>query len=547
MTITISIILINACSSEIIKECPDVAIHMLSTKSSIEEKTTNRILQESTNTWLIPQHDPYELSFIEETILEVPRLKEYSEKHLINLSPTHYALKIYPKNQKEIQEIESNNNIKVSFSPFHYRKIQTEPIDKIKQTDYDTKYILKEQSKYKEEQEIYDIDGNLIDTEINAMPILYVVWPTTHKLPNNYDYEIEYEVFIPKDSPCHNIESEFLDLLERKCIEKALNLTDSLQNNIRNECYGYVYQYDNWINDNLPVAGLKLRFELGSNITDITTDETGYFYVNTSPYATATAIYEETRWKITTSSSNSPITNVLNNIPGNWHNGDTLLLNDKITTLELALHYHFYSSPIPMIYQTSGIRIKIITEYAGHSGEFHPGLLSNSIIDIYLGIYSGGSLFAVITHELGHYTHYLALNGFFNFETTHRLIKESYANYVGWYITRTYYKNKKPSISYTLLDNYLSGRTCQSWEKTETGSTSYYSPLFVDLIDNHNQYNENPLYNNDIISNVPHEMLFELIHKKTWKKIKQEMSNYIGQYYTSMEYNTFIEPYDYYF
>jgi len=546
LMITICTSFVSGCST-ILEEQTVEAKQTPTTKSGLVLQTPIEIFQQSTNMWLSPQCDPYDYRFVEETLNEEPRLKEYFEKRNIKLSPTHYALRIYPKNEQEVQEVESNKDLKVSFTPFNYRKVKTESTKEKNQNKYDFRPVLNEQAKYTEEREIYDIEGHLIKIEKDILPILYVVWPIPIKLPHSFDFEIDYEVFIPNHSPWYSIERDRLDFLECKCVEKALNLSPQTQNNQRSACYGYIYQYDDWANDNIPVSGLKLRFELGSNITDITTDETGYFYINTSPYATATAIYEESRWKLTSATSSSPISNVLNNIPGNWLNGDVLLLNDKTTTIQLALHYHFYNSSIPILYQTNSIRIKIITDYQGHSGEFHPGLLGQSNIEIYLGIFSGGSLFAVMCHELGHYTHYLALNGFFNFETTHRLIKESYADYVGWYTTRTFYKNKKPSISYDLLDSNLSARTSQSWVKTETGSTSYYSPLFVDLVDTYNQHTENSLYNNDCISSVPHDVIFELIHKKTWNSIKNEMSNYIGQYFTSTEYNSFIEPYDYYF
>ena len=232
-----------------------------------------------------------------------------------------------------------------------------------------------------------------------------------------------------------------------------------------------------------------------------------------------------------------------------WVNGTTLTMTSKWATIHMALNYYYYHNHgIPVITDSSiRIRINESSTYS-HPGEFHPGLLGSSCIDIATQSCSGKDLFAMVCHELGHFNHYKIRGGFFNYTSVHRLFKESYSQYSGWFICRHYYiANNLPQYSLWLIP-----RACQYWKKTDSGDDSHYSPLFVDLIDDYNQYEDYNIsnhfdLNNETISNVPHSVIKLMIEKKTWAQIKDVLDNYCNVYFTQSQYNQFIAPYDYYF
>ena len=64
-------------------------------------------------------------------------------------------------------------------------------------------------------------------------------------------------------------------------------------------------------------------------------------------------------------------------------------------------------------------------------------------------------------------------------------------------------------------------------------ASNEYSPLFVDLIDDYNQY-ENDIYlPNDRINNVPHSLMREIAQEDyNWAECKSRLVSKIGVYYT---------------
>lgn len=104
--------------------------------------------------------------------------------------------------------------------------------------------------------------------------------------------------------------------------------------------------------------------------------------------------------------------------------------------------------------------------------------------------------FQTTIHELGH-GNMCRNKGKYKYADTGSMIKESWASFVEWYMTPMAYRlwgHPNPAEL---------GRNRQSWEKIYN---DYYSPLFIDLMDDHNQYaakGNNPNYPNDRIKNVP--------------------------------------------
>lgn len=537
-------IILYSCSVGMIKEDSISSSIGLATKSENKPSYEEAYFHKSTNSWIIPQEDPYRIDFINNTIRDKADIQKMINNHCFELEATDYALTVFPRNVKELQEIEGLPDIQISYIPFACHKLSTNVLDS-RNKDTIEKRIFYEEERYIEEQPIYNSEGNLVSTEIIKMPILYVVWPKSKPLPNKLDYSIDYEVFIPNHYSLYHKNKDLIDIIEQESLFAVLNSPKSTRSN--RLFTGYLYYYDYLLPEGAPVANLKIRFRVGSNISDITTTSSGYFAVTTNSSCSVEAVFQDSRWKITSSSSTSPITLTIPEISSSWVNGNSITLDNDLVTSHLALNaYYYLPHPIPVLYETNGIRIKLINSYIDHCGEFHPGLLGSSNIDLYYGIYHERDLISLVCHELGHYNHYLVRNGFFPYTSVHRLFKESYADYSGWFITRFFYKYYNPSISDTTLSIMLS-RSNQVWTMNDTGDNSHYSPLFVDLIDDDNQAYYNVNYNYDPISSVPHFVINEMIGNRVWSEYKSTLSNYIGTYFNSSDYSSFVAPYDYYF
>lgn len=100
-----------------IKETQDTTSSLM-TKAQSDVTSHNYDLSKavyhlSSETWIIPQNDPYELN----RILEA-RDKVGLSSDSCPINATHYAIKIFPKNEKEQWAIELLEGIKVDYTPF---------------------------------------------------------------------------------------------------------------------------------------------------------------------------------------------------------------------------------------------------------------------------------------------------------------------------------------------------------------------------------------------------------------------------------------------
>ncbi len=141
-----------------------------------------------------------------------------------------------------------------------------------------------------------------------------------------------------------------------------------------------------------------------------------------------------------------------------------------------------------------------------------------------------------VCHELGHLRHYFKINDyyFYYYGGITKLIKESYASYVGWMVGEDYYLSKGFVKPY---DGYLINRQGrQFWYS----NSSNYSPLFVDLIDSYNQGYYDSIYPFDQLSSVPPLIVDTMVKQdNTVEDVFDHLDDYIGVYYTSSELLTY--------
>lgn len=173
-----------------------------------------------------------------------------------------------------------------------------------------------------------------------------------------------------------------------------------------------------------------------------------------------------------------------------------------------------------------------------------------------------------VLHELGHFTQYGMKGGFSGYDGTRALLRESWADYVGWELCESYYQSlgrhrapqTDPRFRPDIPGCDISGCAEQDWYYSQK-ENSTYSSLFVDLRDKFNQCqwvrdNRDPysilLYPYDEISNVPYIAINRLAKESAhWNNsndgFKQKLAQYIGVYFTKGEYDSFVMTWNGYF
>ena len=135
--------------------------------------------------------------------------------------------------------------------------------------------------------------------------------------------------------------------------------------------------------------------------------------------------------------------------------------------------------------------------------------------------------FDTVLHELGHASHHAELGTLYS--SVEPRIKESFASFMGWYNVKQYYSSVL-STDYQVHNACYNGR--QKWPIYNIN----YTPIYVDLVDNYNQYISNPSYVKDVISGVPViDVLSFAIGPTTWAQSVALMQQQAGILYSSAD------------
>lgn len=519
----------------------------LLTKSA-EYKELEMIYCPTIQKWAVASLDPYDYSVFAHELKSTIGCETRQVP-----SPTHYALKVYPRSPEEQSIIESDNELKVSYIPFNYRAVS----DRLAR-EYGSKRIekatLKEQVKYQYNYLIEKEDGTT-QTISQNMPVLYVVWPIAKEIPSDLDYSIEYKVILPdyyKGTEVYGVLKETENAIVARNSGQAPGTKASQSSRVFS---GYLVNYDDLVDSCLAMPNLRVRFQLGSNIIDTYTDENGRYSINAPIGSTLSYVFEHTRWKITENNSTVPNSIVVGEASSTFVNNMTTTLSSIECPIHRALSYYFLSNCHPIVVPASNymLQVKLTRSQENWGGVFVSPLFSAPYIQISDNrAYNTGSMFANVCHELGHYSHYFYKNNRLAYSSMHSMFKESFASYVSWVISYDYYRGT--GATETSRWSFYLGQDYQNWTKYYTGDLGYYSPFFVDLLDDFNQYIENaPIsgqndLNYDSISGLPHSLIKSIAtDNRIWSEIKSHLSSYIGVYFSQSDYNSFIAPYDYYF
>lgn len=442
---------------------------------------------------------------------------------------THRAIRIDIEDMKQLFQLLADTTLYIQFYPFNYEPVKDSFIHKY------NSFI---PSSNTEEVECQILDRDL-DTRY-YLPI-YVFWPKDKSIPNELNYDVLYNAFIPR---------------------QALN-NETLSKGSYPSRDGRLMTYDNRLNQYVPLGNVviyytsKVKTILGQwfilpNIASVNSNgEFHLAYPATDQYL---RIYLANNKFIICEGNSSNVKIILSDTLDNYITGsDSLEINlptDFFLDVYKAAQYYFFQGNELLNqvekYDTLGSAIDIHaidnSSPDGYLGCFYNN--SSPYIEVfnaYKTNYTGASskIFGTVNHELGHATN-RARVGQQVMSQTDTVIKESFASFFGWYNVYQYYSSV--ATTHQIVNNICTqGR--QTW--TASSSNINYTPIYIDLFDNYNQhtYSSSP-YNQDPISGVPINTILNFaLGPTSFHNVYYPLASLIGSYYTGSEYSAFISPY----
>ena len=447
------------------------------------------------------------------------------------LLPTHLALRVSPKSMEQLHRLEADKSLTIFYHPFGYELFP----DGSEMSSVNSGTSLNKNTIMDTPFEQCDIEVK----EYDSRPIspVFVLWPVSSPIPSDIEYDSLFQAYIP-------LNREILEVPDPQLIPHVA---------------GYLKSYDSRTATYTPVKNVEVEFFNGFATSHAYTDSIGYFFL---PFA-------ESNHQIVINLRNDKFA-VRDNLTSNVKSLAiapyiTLSLTDPDYRVNIPSNFYFdvYKSAdyyfdgqndlltcIPK-YDTSGdiMDIHAIDSSSdNYLGAFYYSLNNSfspyiQIWNPYNGNYTGATskVLGTVNHELGHATHYV-YSGATVFYNTDNIVKESFASFVGWYNVFRYYYSLVGNNHYDVHSICTQGR--QSWTPDLSGSSVYYSPLFIDLFDNYDQSTVNTTFNVDLISNVPVPFIpSSALSSQSLQDVITILQSGIGTHYSSAEFNTFIAPY----
>jgi hypothetical protein len=540
--------------------------------------TEGALWHEGIEAWIVPQADPYALDNVRAA---AAGLAARGETRAVAVAATHRALRIFPRTEDEQWEMEKTRDITLSYIPFDRLALTEKEAEELEQEARTTRAgdrpLFEEPGAhtdpYGETVTIIDsLDVKLADDvldipEEEKLPVLYAVWPVDKALPDGYDYETDYEVWLPAAAvqtrggamdaaTARDLENEAIRLaLGDAAAADAATRAGGARTRAGTTLSGEFWEWEALREVQAPVPNVRVKFHLGSNIVETTADEQGRFSVTADAIPAAASwdiVFQTPEFKVTRNTSTVPKFFVQGNVyQSNWWSADETHVSHKIGTFDAAiiraLSYYYYT-PHELSKWTVPDGIRVIA-HNNSSGSYN-GLFTYSSLGVsYITVYRNNTsnvnfLMGTVLHELGHFVHFRERGGYANMKVTDRFLAESFASYSGWWLTERYYRElgyeKSPGED-------ISGQARQtSWRSTTSGDWGYYSPLFVDLVDDYNQSARGDAYNDDRVKLTSPATIMRIAKESdTWESCKAILR--ADAPLAAQGLDAFLTPYEYWY
>ena len=451
--------------------------------------------------WLIEQDDPFRLENYQSRFDDVSRTLGYSRLVGRKLVATHYALTVMPGTFEEQEALENDPDLDVSYVPFGY-VLAPPPVSLPK--------AVRQESATEELECEYGEDSPVVQPTT-----LYIIWPVSKDIPASLSYQKQYEVFLPSSTELTESEREVTEYIRIFGDESNLRTPPILPP--IPEGIVTIKVYDNFLSSYVPLKNAKVKAVYGSATQYYTTNSLGKVFLSRmyGDHATCYYLLEQNKFSVRDSTTSAIVQRSLGYVQ----------IGDMSTPLYQNTYYTFnLSEDLPEIVYNAAdylfnedtlaapdiVNIPAINIFLYHSlsslGQYDPGGRFINIKDANAN--QRNYVIGTTLHELGHY--YQHYNWGYDDSSVAPILIESFASAFGYYLGEQYYLSKgyvKPSSSF-----HINKQHRQTWRYTYTPSDDYniYSPIYVDLIDDHNQYDPSNHYPNDTISDVPFSIILRM-------------------------------------
>jgi hypothetical protein len=527
----------------------------------IDQLSAAAVYHEGIGSWIVPQNDPYALENIQKAYDNLSARPLAGTRAGETLDATHYALKIYPRSEDEQLAIELMQDVKTSYIPFTYEALTEIQIGDMLLPDPSSPEaeVFPEASPYiVDHDDLMTVEGDVQSLRFD-MPILYVVWPIDKDLPDEMDYEIDYEVYLPSSAQTRSGALDAVTMLELE--EEAIRLAlgycrprRTLMTRAATTLGGEFWIWEDLKDVKGPVPRVKVKFHLGSNIIETAADSDGRFDISASDIPAEAhweIMFQDPKWKVTRENSTIPKSFFQGDVYQSefWSGGNTYIsvpIQPLEATIVKSLDYFYYRTHPLTKWEVSG-GLHVIAN--PNQSSLYNGLFTfSSTNNCYITIYRNNTttnrsyLMGTVFHELGHFIHYRERGGSYGtFKIVDRFLQESFASWSGWYFTDRYFAE----LGYARdASEEISGQSRQySWMSTRRDDWGYYSPLFVDLMDNYNQSTRDSKFNNDGVKGIPAATIMKVASESAdWASCNGILR--ADKTITGAEWDKFLAPYE---
>lgn len=362
----------------------------------------------------------------------------------------------------------------------------------------------------------------------------YGVVPMNYQAPSGVQIQEIYKVFIPEDMADSNFyrrNEDFFDQLEQlsgdlcgyNSYEKDYEERQPEQpRSGKWNPSATIRAWDDVKMDYVPLHGVKVVVKRCTKVREIFTDANGYCWTRSQfkngQKVRYSIIWERAYWDIRDNNwqayYNGP------KQEGSW--SLTISTGGKslhYSAIHRALLFAFYS-PLWTIQRPEAdhkLKLRYIHDSCTYNNSAtgsnrcnvnYFGIVHNITIygyrkTAYLGTHR---IIGTTFHELGHQSHYRYVGHDFFHNVTNKFIKDSWARMVEWYFTNQYYYNEL-DLAYNYSGGYQTWSNKDSLPETNPMVPDWYTPFFIDLYDNNNQfYTNNRLCYDDISGYTISEM-----------------------------------------